>query len=204
MYRRISVVSLLLLSGMMLGACSQPAGPKAGEATSADITTYNSRGVVRSVDVDAGTITVAHEDIPGYMGAMEMAVKAASPDMLSGLSAGDTIDFELQRAGSKLTITKLTKTGSDPAVAGALVYKENCAVCHGDTGEGRGKKGIPLTSGHALDHTEAQMIDQVIHGEDDEMPAFKDKLSDEQIKQVVAFVRNTLQAGKPRDLGHHH
>ena len=91
-----------------------------------------------------------------------------------------------------------------PPVAsdGAELYKTNCAACHGTSGEG-GKKGIPLVSGHALHHTEADYVEQVKDGKDKKMPAFKDKLSPDEIDAVVKYVRNVVQAGIDRGVEHH-
>lgn len=86
---------------------------------------------------------------------------------------------------------------------GAKIYKENCAQCHGANGGGT-KKGISLTSGHALHHSEAEYIEQVTNGEGKKMPAFKDKLSEEEIAEVVKFVRTELQKSKKRTGGHKH
>jgi mono/diheme cytochrome c family protein len=78
--------------------------------------------------------------------------------------------------------------------AGSDTYAENCAKCHGEHGEGT-RKGIPLTSGHALHHDEGDMIEQVNNGTEKKMPGFKDKLTPEEISAVVNYVRGTLQAG---------
>lgn len=76
---------------------------------------------------------------------------------------------------------------------GAALYAEKCAGCHGDHGEGA-KKGISLISGHALHHSVEEYIEQVNHGTEKKMPAFKGKLSPEQIAAVVNHVRSTLQS----------
>lgn len=91
-----------------------------------------------------------------------------------------------------------------PTVAmadGAELYRANCAVCHGAKGEGD-KRGIPLTSGHALNHTEAQYNAQIRFGKGTKMPAFKDKLTAEEISATVNYVMNTIQAGLPRGTKH--
>jgi mono/diheme cytochrome c family protein len=77
----------------------------------------------------------------------------------------------------------------------AGIFKENCARCHGDAGLGT-DKGISLVKGHALHHPEGDFIRQVTDGEKDKMPSFKDKLSEEEIKAVVRYVREVIQGGK--------
>lgn len=83
---------------------------------------------------------------------------------------------------------------SEPArkLSGAEIYKTNCAECHGARGEGT-DKGISFLEGHALHHKEDDFIRQVTDGEKDEMPAFKDKLTEEEIKSVVKYVREEIQ-----------
>lgn len=159
---------------------------------------YRSTGVIKSLDVDAGNVTIDHEDIPGYMQAMEMSVRVGDISLFETLKPGDKVDFELERTGSNLVVTKMTKIGEIVLLNGSEIYKTNCAECHGGSGEGA-EKGIPLISGHALHHSEKEHIAQVMNGEGDEMPAFLDKLTEEQIAEVVRFVRYEIQKGAARD-----
>ncbi|MBP6004789.1 MAG: copper-binding protein [Pyrinomonadaceae bacterium] len=167
--------------------------------------TYKSKGVIRNVDPAAGTVTIDHEDIPGYMTAMEMTNPVADPSLLTAVKAGDKVDFEILRDGSKITFTKFTKTGETKIIDGAAIFAANCAVCHGPKGEGE-KRGIPLISGHALDHTEKDFIERVRNGKENRMLPFRDKLSEDEIAAVVTYVRTVLQAGlisDPKE-GHKH
>jgi mono/diheme cytochrome c family protein len=154
--------------------------------------TYSSTGTVVSTDLAERQIAIAHEDIPGLMKAMTMDFKVKDAVMLDGLKGGDKVAFDLEKDGKEMTVTKLAKIGE--TVSGAEVFKANCAECHGAKGEGA-KKGIPLISGHALDHPEEEHLAQVRDGEGKKMPAFKEKLTDEEIKAVVRFVREELQKG---------
>ncbi|VAX13515.1 Cytochrome c family protein [hydrothermal vent metagenome] len=78
---------------------------------------------------------------------------------------------------------------------GAALYKENCAVCHGN--RGRGGVGVPL----ALPDFQYAISDQFLartirNGRPGRvMPAFK-KLSDAQIKAIVRHIRSWAP-GKP-------
>lgn len=184
---KISAI-LLFLAFLSALSCSQ----KTEEAAPADTKTYNSTGVVKIVDTDAGKITIDHEEIPGYMGAMEMNEKVSDAKMVENLKAGDKIEFELQRTNANLLITQIKKIGEVTIVNGGEIYKMNCAECHGGLGEGA-TKGISLLTGHALNHSEKEYAEQVTNGEGKKMPAFKDKLSPEQIAAVVKFIREDLQ-----------
>ena len=87
----------------------------------------------------------------------------------------------------------------DPLAFARANFVKHCVVCHGPNGEGgrvehEGKKlRVPaLTKGHALEHPDEKLIEQIAEG-DDEMPAFKDKLSSQEINDLVDFIRKELQ-----------
>lgn len=75
-------------------------------------------------------------------------------------------------------------SGGDPA-AGATVFAEHCAGCHGETGQG-GAGGPDLTT-MPLAQTEEGTVQQVTNGGGG-MPAFGGQLSEEEISDVAAFV----------------
>lgn len=75
------------------------------------------------------------------------------------------------------------------AKAGADVYKLNCAACHGANlagGIAPALKDNTLVSGE-----ESAVIEVVSTGRTDKgMPAWKDQLTEQQIKDVVALLKN--------------
>ncbi len=103
----------------------------------------------------------------------------------------------------------------DPDIqAGRLLYAENCASCHGANLEGQpnwrepGPDGIfPAPphdeTGHTWHHGDGLLFDYVKLGGQEMMkrmgagdaksgmPAFGDRLSDDQIRDILAFVRST-------------
>ncbi len=52
-----------------------------------------------------------------------------------------------------------------------------------------------LKAEHALKHTDDDFVDQITEGEE-EMPAFKDKLSPDEINALVRFIRVEFQNRK--------
>ena len=84
--------------------------------------------------------------------------------------------------------------------AGSKLYGEHCAVCHGQDGMGDGEPGRAVSPSPAL---LAYMIRRRISVDeyllwtisdggkqfDSEMPAFKDKLSRDDIWRVIAYMR---------------
>lgn len=175
----------------------------ASSPQSVDKQTYRSVGIIKNIDTEKGEITVDHEDIPGYMSAMEMTGPVKEKALLGNIKVGDKVDFEIERIGSNVTYTRLIRTGDVAAINGAETYKTSCSECHGEKGEGT-KKGIPLTSGHALHHSETEHIKQVTDGEGERMPAFRDKLRLDEIKAVVNYVRNEIQKNAKREDSHKH
>lgn len=80
--------------------------------------------------------------------------------------------------------------------SGADIFKSKCAMCHGAdgqaaTGMGKMMKIPSFRSPDLVKAPESQLIDATKDGKG-KMPAYKDKLSDAQIRAVVAYIR-TLQ-----------
>lgn len=95
---------------------------------------------------------------------------------------------------------KATPTPDELAEAKTM-YNQVCANCHGEKGEGgpvkiEGKRlKVPsLLEGHGLEHTDEQFAKQIANGGDG-MPAFKDRMNEQQINNMVRFLRRDIQAG---------
>lgn len=90
-------------------------------------------------------------------------------------------------------------TTPDELASGRMHFEKNCVECHGEKGEG-GRKEVDgkrfkvpsLREGHALEHADEKFVVQIAEG-DDEMPAFKDKLTPAQINDIVRFIRKEFQ-----------
>jgi mono/diheme cytochrome c family protein len=82
--------------------------------------------------------------------------------------------------------------GGDPE-AGAVVFSENCSVCHGATGHG-GNGGPDLRT-MPLAQSEEGAIQQVTNGGGG-MPAFGGTLSEEEIENVAAYVAQEITGGE--------
>jgi|SRR5687767_14330793 len=85
--------------------------------------------------------------------------------------------------------------GAMPALAGgatdgAVIYKSKCAMCHGADGKKVNKAtGVrDLTSAEVQKQTDAQLSKITTDGKG-KMPAYKTKLSAEEISAVVAHIR---------------
>jgi mono/diheme cytochrome c family protein len=95
-------------------------------------------------------------------------------------------------------------------IAGAMLYAQHCAACHGDKGRGRGDAGFTLKPSPALKTyisrrpwaADEYLIWSVAEGGvafGSTMPAFREQLTRRQMWEIIAYMR----AGFPRDAARH-
>ncbi len=112
---RQHVLWLILLAALAAPACRREAAPAAGPR-------YPLKGKVVAVDVAQRQVTVAHEDIPGFMSAMTMPYTVLEKDaaLLREVSPGDQITATLVVPDSRYWLEDLVvvKKGTpDPNAA---------------------------------------------------------------------------------------
>jgi Cu(I)/Ag(I) efflux system periplasmic protein CusF len=71
---------------------------------------YQVTGVVRAGRGDLGLLVVTHGEIPGYMPAMTMGFRTASPKIVESVKVGDAVRFTLRGTPPNLAITAIEKT----------------------------------------------------------------------------------------------
>ncbi len=88
----------------------------------------------------------------------------------------------------------------DEIAASRVIYLESCVGCHKENGAGgaaefEGKKiKVPgFQSKGAMNASDDNLYRHIAEGEEDEMPAFKDKLNESQMRNLVTFVRKEFQ-----------
>jgi cytochrome c6 len=74
------------------------------------------------------------------------------------------------------------------------LYKSKCSACHAPDGTGNVPMGktlgvTDLTSADVQKQTDAQLTDSITNGKGKKMPAYKGKLTDDQIKGLVGYLR---------------
>lgn len=79
------------------------------------------------------------------------------------------------------------------AADGAAIYKSKCATCHGADGKGQSPMGKKMNlrdlgSPEVQKQTDKELYDWTAVGKG-KMPGYKDKLTDEEIKALVAHMR---------------
>jgi Cu/Ag efflux protein CusF len=70
---------------------------------------YHGAGVVRADLADLGLIVITHGEIPGYMPAMTMGFRVASPKLMQAVKPGDAVRFVLRGTPPNLAIVAIDK-----------------------------------------------------------------------------------------------
>jgi len=103
----------------------------------------------------------------------------------------------IRRIGSVvlLSLLALAVSGSLRAQDGPTLFKTKCAACHGPDGSGNTTMGKSLgakdlASAEVQKQSDAQLTDSITNGMlGGKMPAYKGKLTDDQIKSLVGYIR---------------
>lgn len=125
--------------------------------------------------------------------------------LLISACSEQTSNQSVNDAGNKLSIDAVVFK-SDPAryTKGLELYQQNCVTCHGRQGEGavnwqkrdaQGKfRAPPLNgSGHTWHHPKQVLMDIIHNGTmrlGGSMPSWKDKLTDEQIEDILYWIQS--------------
>jgi protein SCO1/2 len=99
---RYRLLPLILLAALALPACKREAPPAGGQR-------YPLKGKVVEVDVAHRKVTIAHEDVPGFMPAMTMPFVVLEKDaaLLQGMGPGDEITATLVAPDSRYWLEDL-------------------------------------------------------------------------------------------------
>lgn len=83
--------------------------------------------------------------------------------------------------------------------AGAVLFRDNCARCHGINLEGT-KKGPSIAEIRKKKHwTDERITNRILNGAGKKMPPFRESLSKEQIQQLIAYLRAENRPTPPPD-----
>ena len=96
--------------------CRAPAGRQ--DAVAPPATRYELKGRVISIDKSAKQVTVDHEDIPGFMGAMTMPYAVKDERALERLVPNDQVTAKVVSSGGSYWLEEIvvTKPAPKPAV----------------------------------------------------------------------------------------
>jgi len=99
----------------------------------------------------------------------------------------------LDAAGCRQDRLPVVEETSREVAAGRIIYQRKCASCHGDGGDGKTITAgrfpyANLTDGVWRSDGSAMAVERQIREGHDPMPKFQGKLTDEEIRQTVAFI----------------
>jgi len=83
---------------------------------------------------------------------------------------------------------------ANPGTA-ASIFKERCAICHAEDGSGTAlgsRLHVRDLRAKEVQEKSTSELAQTIGAGKDNMPAFKDKLDDEQIQKLVEYIRHEI------------
>ena len=103
-----ALLALALTAASGAASAQQDHAQHAAPVQAVPAATVMTKGIVRSVDAKAGTITIKHEHIVNIdMAPMTMVFKAAKPGLLDGVKKDDQIRFHAEEPGGVLTVTAI-------------------------------------------------------------------------------------------------
>jgi len=133
------LAALLPLAPVACTKRESPPPPAAAASTSTSARRYPFRGVVRNVDAAKKEVTVAHEAVPGLMGAMTMSFPVHDdPQVFEILRPGDRLEARLVVDGGNFWLEQILTKGFEPTsaaspAAAVITPEPNRGVAVGDT-----------------------------------------------------------------------
>jgi protein SCO1/2 len=107
---------IVVCVALVFGACSKepvnkenPAPASSGPAAAVQPNTYEGVGIVKGLDPKAPAIEIDHEEIVGFMPAMQMEFPVSDVALLSGLAVNDRIDFTVVEKTGQMKVTAIKK-----------------------------------------------------------------------------------------------
>lgn len=180
--RLFFIVTLSLMSLLAIAACSpSPPSAPAVKAEQADGVEHDEMQVADS-EHEAGS---EHHDDEGGHGHMD----THSPDQhMAGMH---NVPAEAAAMANPI------QANAESVAAGQALYAANCALCHGESGEGDGpaaasleKPPADLHAAHVQELPDGALFYIISHGRPDTpMPAWENILSEEERWQVVNYLR---------------
>jgi protein SCO1 len=113
MHHRLILIAIVGLCGGLFGCGGEPrqknSAPQKTQASESQPARYDLKGKVVAVDKDGKRLTVDHEAIPGFMGAMTMAYPVKDEHLLDNLAAGDQVTAKVVANGADYWLEDIAK-----------------------------------------------------------------------------------------------
>ena len=113
---RMRTLAMAALCLNLVGCGSQPktdadTKPAAAQPPQQQEQRFDLRGKVVAVDKTQKKLTVDHEAIPGFMGAMTMAYSVKDEHLLDNVAAGDQVSAKLVARGAEYWLEEVRAAG---------------------------------------------------------------------------------------------
>ncbi len=98
--------ALALMAGLIfciVGSSCRHNKPPANAAV------HHGVGVIESIDKENSMVQINHEDIPGYMPAMNMPFHVKNKALLDSVQAGDKVEFTLKDSEKGMVVIEIKK-----------------------------------------------------------------------------------------------
>lgn len=142
----------------------------------------------------------------------KLYVLAAAAALFAAACATNTNTNTATGPGRTVTVNANSAPAASPTAAATpdelaaarSTFNTTCAKCHKENGEGgvaELDEGTKITvpsfkEEHSIEHTDADFVRKITNGDKEEgMPAFKGRLTPEQISELVRYIRREFQSG---------
>lgn len=134
----------------------------------------------------------------GVYGMLQRATDRTGPGRVYTFKVGGTALPPAYVEHDAATLVAGLPYSPDDVGLGAALYVANCLFCHGVPGVNNGGNvpNLGYSDARTLMGAEEIVLGGSLEGSG--MPNFKDKLSDEDLKKVIAFIQGTADAVRPK------
>jgi cytochrome c oxidase cbb3-type subunit 3 len=162
--------------------CSQCHG--SGAQGAAGYPNLNDDAWIWGGDIESIYATIAH----GVRDKIDPETRVSEMPTFAGMLS----PIEVARTAAYVRTLSGLESGPEKAAAGAPLYADNCAACHGPGGEGGHEVGAPSLADAIwlYGSGEAEIAQQIQAPKHGVMPAWTHRLGDDTVKKLAVFVHS--------------
>jgi mono/diheme cytochrome c family protein len=144
----------------------------------------------------------------GLLFSAALLAAACATTTNTSTSIGNSNRTVVVNSGNSAATPAPPAAGTDDLASARAIFKATCINCHRENGEGgvaELDEGVRIKvpsfkTEHSIQHTDQQFARKIANGDKDAgMPAFKDRLTPEQINALVRFIRTEFQSAGPKE-----
>lgn len=133
----------------------------------------------------------------GVYGMLERATERVGPGRIYTFAVGGKAPMPATVANTRTTLVAGVPYDPDHVTEGAGLYVSNCLFCHGVPGINNGGNvpNLAYSSVETLNNAAGLVFSDAL--KEQGMPNFTDKLSQEELTRIIAFIQGTADAVRP-------